>query len=292
MGGPARLLLDCEREHQALAAIEAVEAEVKRLEAKYSRYLEDSLTCAINRAAGSGRPVPLDAETAGLLHHADTLWRESGGAFDLTSGVLRRAWDFRSPRLPAKEEVEPLLSLVGWERVIREESSISLPTRGMELDFGGLVKEYAVDCATALLREHGINQALVDLAGDIAVSGPRGDETPWPVAVRSPVAGAGPIATVGLVSGALASSGNYERCIEIDGERYGHILDPRSGQPVRGLCAVSLTAPQCLVAGSAATMAMLMPQGEALEWLADLGLPWLAVDGLNRVHGSLLPAAG
>lgn len=286
MGGPARLLLDCPEQAIALAAIDAAEAELKRLEAKYSRYLSDSLITAINNAAG-GDVVPVDEETAGLLNHADTLWRESDGAFDITAGVLRRAWDFSSGRLPTAAQLESLLKLVGWGQVTWDKRSISLPAPGMELDLGGYVKEYAADCVVGLLHQQGLEHALVDLAGDIAVTGPRGDGSPWPVAIRSPDKGSAAIAAVELSSGALASSGDYERCIEIEGERYGHILDSRTGWPVKGLAAVSITAAQCLVAGSAATLALLRQQSEALDWLGELGLPWLAVDQKMAVYGGL-----
>jgi len=137
----------------------------------------------------------------------------------------------------------------------------------MQLDFGGCVKEYGADAAAAALQQAGISHGLVDLAGDMAAVGGQADGRPWQVGIRSPVEQGRAVAGVRLVTGGLASSGDYERCIEFGGRRYGHILDPRRGWPVEGLAAVSVTAPQCLVAGSSATMAMLMPQEEALAWL-------------------------
>jgi thiamine biosynthesis lipoprotein len=110
----------------------------------------------------------------------------------------------------------------------------------------------------------------------------------WPVGIRHPAARETAIARVLLPQGGLASSGDYERCLEIDGKRYGHILHPRTGWPVGGLVAVSVLAPQCLVAGSSATVAMLKPTGEALNWLGQLGLPWLAIDAQLNCHGSLV----
>ena len=243
MGGPCRVRIECPQdtqgapeiqEPQARAALAAVEAEVARLERRYSRYREDSLVSEINRAAGSGRPVAIDPETAGLLNYADTLWRESGGLFDLTSGVLRRAWDFRTGRPPEQEQLDRLLPLVDWQSVTWDESQVALPRAGMELDFGGCVKEYACDSAAAVLRRHGIRHALVDLAGDMAAVGPRADGTLWRVGIRRPGERDSAIATIELGAGGLASSGDYERCLEIDGIRYGHILNPHTGWPQRG----------------------------------------------------------
>lgn len=288
MGGPCRLRLEMDAGADAAAAIEAAVTEVARLERKFSRYREDSLTSQINAAAGSGRPTAIDSETVAILNYVDTAWHESGGLFDISSGILRRAWDFKSGRCPTQAELDQLLPLIGWQYVQRDDSSVYLPRQGMELDFGGCVKEYAVDSAAAKLRGMGVSAALVDLAGDmVATAVPQGKRG-WPVGIRHPVDRSGAIASVALPQGALASSGDYERCIEIDGVRYGHILDPTTGWPVRGLVAVSVLAGQCLVAGSAATIAMVKPAAEGLAWLERLGLPWLAVDADLNCHGTLL----
>ena len=287
MGGLCRFRLDCPAGDDALQAIQRAEAEVRRLEAKFSRYLPDSLTSRINGAAGSA-PVAIDDETVRLLGFAQTLWQQSDGLFDLTSGILRRAWDFKSGQLPRQAEIDRLLPLIGWDRVAWDETSISLPRAGMEIDFGGCVKEYASDSAAAVLAGHGIERGLVDLSGDIAVVGPGSERQPWPIGVRHPATGASrAVATVCLARGGLASSGDYERCIRIDGQRYGHILSPVSGWPVQGLVAVSVIAEQCLVAGGSATIAMLQPEEEALAWLERLGLPWLAVDSRLHCHGDI-----
>ncbi len=286
MGGPCRLRLDCEEEPLALAAIAAAEAELRRLEHKYSRYRQDSLVSRINAAAG-GSPVAIDAETAGLLGYADTLWRESGGRFDPTSGVLGRAWDFHSGRLPAQADIDALLPLVGWDRVEWDGAAVRLPAAGMELDFGGFVKEYAADSAAAVLTRQGIRRGLVELAGDIAVVARGEDIGGWEVGIRHPERPGEAVARIHLAQGGLASSGDYERCLVIDGRRYGHILDPFTGWPVGGLVAVSVVAAQCLVAGGSATIAMLQPPEEALCWLAALGLPWFAVDAALVCHGEL-----
>ena len=287
MGGPCRLRLDCEGDGQAQAVFNMAEQEVERLEARYSRFRENSLVSRINRAAGGGESVPIDSETHGLLNYCDTLYRESEGLFDITSGCLRQAWDFRSGKLPGQDQLTELLSLVGWATVEWDESCIRLPREGMEIDFGGCVKEYAADSVANMLQQQGITHALVDFAGDIVTLGEQEDGYPWQVGIRHPRERANAVAQVPLRDLALASSGDYERCIELEGQRYSHILDPRTGWPAQGLVAVSVIADQCLVAGSTATIAMLKPRDIALEWLDSLGLPWLAVDDELGCHGTI-----
>jgi thiamine biosynthesis lipoprotein ApbE len=130
------------------------------------------------------------------------------------------------------EEIEALLALVGWSQVRWERPWVSLPRTGMELDFGGFVKEYAADAAAQVCREHRIEHGLVELGGDIRVIGPHPDGTPWRVGVRHPRDPSRPLAAVDLLSGAIASSGDYERFMIVDGRRYAHILDARTGWPV------------------------------------------------------------
>jgi len=257
------------------AAAEAI-AEVARIEAKYSRYRPGSLVSRINAGAGAAA-VEIDEETRGLLAYADACFLQSGGLFDATSGVLRRAWRFDQPRVPVDAEIAPLLRLVGWGRVELGPTSVRLPERGMELDFGGFGKEYAVDRAARVLREAGVDSALVNLAGDLMVLGPQPDGTPWRVGIRHPRREGALIATLPVASGALATSGDYERFIEVDGVRHCHVLDPRTGRSARGFQSVTVHAASCLVAGSASTIAMLKGRDGGLAWLRQLGLPHFCV---------------
>jgi len=289
MGSPCEIRLHGASREAAWEVAAAAIAEVGRLERKYSRYLEASLATRINRSAGDAAGVVVDEETATLLDYAATAHRESDGLFDVTSGVLRRAWNFRSGRVPERVEIDALLPLVGWQRVRWERPRIVLPIAGMELDFGGYVKEYAADRAAALCRTRGAAHGLVDLGGDLAVVGPHPDGSPWRVGIRHPREESAALASVSLAAGALASSGDYERCLVVDGRRYAHVLDPRTGWPVAGLAAVSVAAELCLVAGTASTVAMLKgARGGA--WLDRLGLPNVRMDARGRVGGSLAPA--
>jgi thiamine biosynthesis lipoprotein len=274
-----------EEEVAARAAGEAI-AEVLRIEAKYSRYRPDSVVSRINAAAGSA--IEIDAETRGLLAYADACFLQSAGLFDATSGVLRRAWRFDQRRVPDDAEIAPLLRLVGWGRVDLGEASVRLPEGGMELDFGGFGKEYAVDRAAAVLREAGVESALVNLAGDLTILGPQPDGSAWRVGIRHPRRDGELIATLPVSSGALATSGDYERFIEVNGVRHCHVLDPRTGRSARGFQSVTVHAPSCLVAGSASTIAMLKGRDGGLTWLRDLGLPHFCV----LDDGSIVDAFG
>lgn len=287
MGSPCALHLYARSAGAAEALAQRCRDEIDRLERRYSRYRNDSLTAEINASAGDARGVRVDEETASLLDYAQTAHRESGGLFDITSGVLRRAWDFRSGRLPAPEEVEALLELVGWQRVRWEPPRLVLPRAGMQIDFGGYVKEYAADRVAELCRRHGARHGLVDLGGDLSIVGPHPDGRPWRVGIRDPRDGARALRALGVYAGGVATSGDYERGMVVDGVRYGHLLDPRSGWPVDGLAGVTVLASHCLIAGTTSTIAMLSGVGGACAWLEAVGLPSLCVDREGRVRERL-----
>lgn len=283
MGGPCKICIYAESEKKALENVKLAKSEVFRLEKNYSRYRTDSILSKINSSAGSGKAVSLDDETLKLLNFADTVHQQSEGLFDITSGVLRSAWDFKQAKLPQQKKIDKLLPLIGWQKVKLKNNSIELPIKGMELDFGGYVKEYAADSAIAILKQQGVQHALVDLAGDICVTGLQANNKPWSIGIRNPNLPNQALAVIGLESGALASSGNYERYIELNNKRYCHILNPLTGWPVSGLASVSIKAEQCMIAGVLTTIAMLKEPAEAKLWLESVGCTYLAIDQSNQI---------
>lgn len=259
MGSPCAVHLYLNSSEPKALVVDQVIAEVVRLERKYSRYRDDSIASAINRTANDGEPIQVDEETSLLLDYANTLFSESDGLFDITSGVLRRAWNFKCNVIPEQRQLDALLPLVGWNNVEWQQSCLRFSVPGMELDFGGYVKEYAADCAAAVAHRLGVRHPRL------------------PEAV---------LAEVSVLQGAVASSGDYERAIVHNGKRYGHILDPRTGWPVSGLVAVTVLADHCLLAGTACTLAML--NGEhGPAWLDQLGVKWLAMNQKGEVLGNL-----
>ena len=244
------------------------------------------MTTAINRAAGV-EPTCVDEETASLLKYAAACYEQSNGAFDITSGVFRRVWHAGRQTLPSHGEIDACLTKVGWDKVQHSEGKVYLSVPGMELDFGGVVKEYAADAAAVLARQRGIRHGLINLGGDICIVGPQASDEPWPIGIVHPLKTNSPIATVWLLEGALATSGGYERFMEIEGRRYSHLIDPRTGWPIDGLLSVSVVAAQAVVAGSIASVALLQQQGNGLEWLERCDTPYLAVDSELFCHGNL-----
>jgi thiamine biosynthesis lipoprotein len=261
-------------------------ADVLRIEAKFTRYRDDSVTAAINAGAG-GKAVAIDAETAALLRYADRCHALSAGRFDLTSGVLRRAWDFtRRPALvPTDDEIDAARELVGWDRVEWDDHSVRLPLRGMELDFGGIGKEYAADRAAAICSDHGIVHGLVNLGGDVRVIGAQPDGAPWRVGIRHPRRSDAVIGSVELRDGAVATSGDYQRYFEVNGRRYCHLLDARTGRPIDHWQSATVVAPLAILAGSYATIAMLCAS-DAGPFLERQRTSYLLVAADGSVTGS------
>lgn len=256
MASPCEVLLDHDDLAAAAVQVEAAAAEAWRIERKFSRYRQDNIVHAINSAGGA--PVTVDEETARLIDFAVTLHTLSGGRFDITSGVLRRAWRFDgSDRVPAQADIDALLPLVGWHRVRWEKPVLTLPA-GMEIDFGGIGKEYAVDRVFTLLAGMTPAAVLVNFGGDLRARGPRRDGSAWQVGIETPGREQQAAETLALVNGGLATSGDARRFLLKDGVRYGHILDPKTGWPVQGgPRSATLLAADCVQAGMFATLTLL-----------------------------------
>ncbi|MGZ3375660.1 MAG: FAD:protein FMN transferase [Phenylobacterium sp.] len=256
MASPCEVHVETASEELARDVGLAVEAEARRIEAKFSRYRSDSVIGRINGSGGA--PVRVDDETAALLDYAGQCHALSDGRFDVTSGVLRQAWRFDgSDRVPSAEAVEAVHSRVGWTKVRWRRPEIQLPA-GMEIDFGGLGKEYAVDTALAKALQRTHFPVLVNFGGDLRVSGPLASGDRWRIALENPDQAGATDGVLTLASGALATSGDARRFLLKDGVRYSHILDPTTGWPVADPPrSVTVAAPTCLEAGLYSTLAML-----------------------------------
>jgi thiamine biosynthesis lipoprotein len=255
MAGPCELLLHTADRNFGLELGRGAAAEAWRIEAKYSRYRPDSVISRIHDQRGAA--VRLDEESAALIDFAAQCFELSDGLFDITSGVLRRAWKFDgSDRLPDVNAVQSLLPLVGFDKLTWCAPFLTLPV-GMELDLGGIGKEYAVDRAYDLLVSRCPVPFLVNFGGDLRASRPL-PQGPWQVGIERPGADASAAMILEVEYGALATSGDSHRFLFKDGVRYGHVLDPRTGWPVQGAPrSVTVAASSCTEAGLLSTVAML-----------------------------------
>lgn len=294
MASPCCIQLDGQDEQAMTRAAEEAVAEVRRIEHKFSRYRDDSILARIHQAAGQGWTA-VDAETDALLDFSHQLWGQSDGLFDVTSGVLRQAWDFKAGQLPDAHYLHALLERVGWPRVQRRAGEVRLQA-GMELDFGGFGKEYAADRAAAVLHRHGMAHALVNLGGDLHALGPRGlpalEGQAWQIDIqhpRPPEHGVPPPwLRIPLTRGGLATSGDYERFLIHDGQRYCHVLNPQTGWPVGHWQSVSVVAANTTTAGVLSTVAMLK-EASATDWLTTQHAAYAAVNQQEEMFRVGLP---
>jgi len=269
MASPCEILLEVKNKAEARQLVELAAKEAIRIEHKFSRYRTDNIIYRINHA--NGEPLEVDTETASLLDYAQQCYALSEGMFDITSGVLREVWQFDgSANVPAAEAISALLSRVGWDKISWQSPTITLP-RGMEIDLGGIGKEYAVDRTAQLLQQHTAASLLINYGGDLVVTGARRNGGGWLVgvedpqhAVSSPTSKPTTETQYELLRGGIATSGDARRYLLKDGVRYSHILDPRTGWPVRDAPhSVTVVAGTCTEAGILSTLAML--HGAAAE---------------------------
>ena len=259
MASPCEVLLETRDLGLARAAGRAAADEAWRIEAKFSRYRRDSVVTAINGSGGT--PVAVDTETGALLDFARHCYQLSDGRFDVTSGVLRRCWRFDgSDRLPTAAAIAAVRPFIGFDKITWDAPFVTVPT-GMELDFGGIGKEYAVDRVLAAVTAISSGAVLVNFGGDLAASRPPVDG-PWRVGIERPGTDREAVLLLELEQGALATSGDTHRFLVRDGVRYGHIMDVRTGWPVVDAPrSVTVAAGTCIEAGMLATFAMLNGAG-------------------------------
>lgn len=258
MASPCEILIESGDRETAERLTRIAAAEAWRIEDKFSRYRAGNVVDRIN--ASDGEAIEVDDETAALLDFADTLYSLSNGRFDITSGALRGVWTFDGgDRLPDPQAVQAILRRVGWDKVSWQRPVFALQP-GMQIDLGGIGKEYAVDRVTVTLREAATCSALVNFGGDLAVTRAPRERRAWRVGIE-PVSAADKRrneAVLEIATGALATSGDSRRFLLKDGVRYSHILDPRSGWPVEGAPrSVTVAADTCTQAGMLSTLAML-----------------------------------
>jgi thiamine biosynthesis lipoprotein len=271
-------------------------AEFKRAEDVLTDWRPSPLT-QLNEAAGSG-PQQVTPELLDIVERALELGELTGGAFDVTFAAVGRLWDFkqRPPVVPAPEAIRQALELVGYRKVKldRAAGTIDLP-RGMRIGLGGIAQGWAVDRAMGIILRSGIRDAIVNCSGDVKALGKK-DGRPWQIAIKHPRDKDRAIALIPISNACLVTSGDYERCFELDGVRYHHIIDCRTGYPSRGCMSATVVGPVATDCDALATALCVLSPEEGLSLVERLPrVECVLVDMDGEVHvssGLKAPATG
>ncbi|RPA62891.1 FAD:protein FMN transferase [Shewanella frigidimarina] len=269
MASPCELLMAIDDEHTARQMLTIAYDEAKRIEHKFSRFIEGNVVWQLNHAQGKATSV--DAETAHLLQFAQQCFQLSESAFDISACPLMALWRFDgNHRVPLQTDIDAALLKVGFDRIALTDKTVCMPA-DMSVDFGGIGKEYAVDRTAQILANRWPNQSvLINFGGDIACPITKSDG--WQVGIENPNKLDNAAALLTIRQGALATSGTTRRYIEVDGKRYGHIINPQTGYPVeQAPLSVTVLAPNCVMAGMLATMSMLKG-ADAEDFLQQQGV--------------------
>lgn len=278
MGTEVRLVLYAPDSARASEAAEAAFARLDTLNTRLSDYRAESELNRLSATAGTGRWVPVSEELWTVLAEARRLAEATGGAFDPTVGPLTRWWRWarRRNQLPPAEALAEALEAVGYRHVRLDSAKrrVRLDRPGMRLDLGGIAKGYAADEALAVLAAHGFERALVDAGGDVAVGAPPPDAAGWRLAVARPdTAGQRSQETHILTGTGIATSGDAYRYVEVDGRRYSHLLDPRTGLGLTHRREVTVVAPSAMLADALASAFSVL----AVEDVLALATSWPGV---------------
>jgi thiamine biosynthesis lipoprotein len=299
MGSVLEITLADSKPHRDCDALEAAFAEASRIERLLSAFRPESELSRINRDAPRG-PVKADPELLWLIGEALRYSRASDGAVDVTVAPLMRLWRFRDDRNggmplapPSHEEIRSLLARVGSEHVTvdSDAGTVAYDAPGVELEFGGMGKGYAVDAVVRVLRAHGISSALVTFGSTTYAIGRPPGQRAWRIGIRHPRDAARVLAAVRLVDRAIATSGDYEQWIRIAGLRYGHILDPRSGRPAAGASSASVVALTALEADAFSTAAFVLGPQQGAAMLDRQGFEGMMVSD-DRGRLATIPTEG
>ncbi|NOY40017.1 MAG: FAD:protein FMN transferase [Nitrospirae bacterium] len=274
-------------ERKAEDAMDKAFAEIKRLGKLINFFSPDSEISAINRNAGIS-PVAVSPDTYTLLERATEISTETGGAFDMTVGVVVNLYDFHNKTRPSDALIREKLPLVNFRDLMlnQDKQTAFLRRKGMTVDAGGIAKGYAADRAIEVLKSAGIKAALVAVAGDIRAYGLKPGGTPWRVGIRDP-RGKGMddiIATLELRDMAISTSGDYERFFIENGKRYHHLIDPKTGYPAGGVMGVTIVGPLGVYTDSLATALFISGIDKGLKIAGTLGYDALMIDKTGKLH--------
>jgi thiamine biosynthesis lipoprotein len=269
---------------------EAIE-EIRRIEKLFTTFNESSQTNLINQNAGIA-PVKVDREVFDLVKRSKRISGITQGAFDITYGSIdKRLWNFDKTMtsLPGPQIAKRLVRLINYRNMLLDENNctVFLKEKGMRIGFGGIGKGYAAEKAKSLLQQKGIKSGIVNAAGDLTAWGYQPNGKPWTIGIADPNTSKHAFSYLDITNTSVATSGNYEKFIMIDGKKYSHTIDPKTGLPVRGIKSVTIICPNAEIADAMATPVMIMGIKTGLNMINQVkGLACIIIDDDDMIHTS------
>jgi len=265
--------------------------EIRRIERLLTTFDESSQTNLVNKNAGLV-PVKVDKEVFDLIQRSKRISEITQGAFDISYGSIdRRLWNFdpTMTSLPDRQAAKKLVRLINYRNIILDEkkSTVFLKEQGMRIGFGGIGKGYAAEMAKILLQRKGIESGIVNAAGDLTAWGYQPDGSPWTIGVADPNASRHAFSYLQITNTSVATSGNYEKYVMINGKKYSHTIDPKTGLPVTGIKSVTIICPNAEIADAMATPVMIMGIRVGLDLINQVkGIECIIVDDHDTIHTS------
>ena len=265
--------------------------EVRRIEKLFTTYDDSSQANQVNQNAGI-RPVKVDREVLDLINRSKKISALTQGAFDISYGSIdKRLWNFDSTMtsLPDQETARRAVRLINYRNIItdNEKCTVFLKEKGMRIGFGGIGKGYAAEKAKRLLQEKGVKSGIVNAAGDLSAWGNQPNGKPWTIGIAAPDSQRLPFSYLNITDTSVATSGNYEKFVVINGKRYSHTIDPRTGLPVAGIKSVTVICPNAEIADAIATPIMIMGTRVGLDMVNQMkGIECILIDDQDRIHAS------
>jgi thiamine biosynthesis lipoprotein len=291
MGNRFELSVLSDNASWAEECIDAAILEIRRIEKLLTTFSDDSQTNEINRNAGI-KPVKVDKEVFDLVDRSLKISELTQGAFDITYGSIDKSlWNFDTnmTALPDIETARNSVRLINYRNIVldAQNRTIFLKEAGIRIGFGGIGKGYAADKAKHLMQMKGVKSGIVNAAGDLITWGTQPDGKPWTIAIANPDQSTIPFSTLNISNMAIATSGNYEKYVVIDGKKYSHTIDPLSGLPVSGIKSVSIICPSAELADAMATPVMVMGVKVGLNLINQLKqIACIIIDDHNKIHCS------
>lgn len=279
---------DASYAHQCIE--DAVE-EISRIEKLLTTFNENSQANLINRHAGIA-PVQVDKEVFELIKRSKKISSLTQGAFDITYGSIdKKLWNFDNTMtsLPDAQTAKQMVRLINYRNVLLDENNctVFLQEPGMRIGFGGIGKGYAAEMAKQVLQKRGIESGIVNASGDLTAWGYQPNGKPWTIGIADPNAARNAFSYLDITNTSIATSGNYEKFVMIDGKKYSHTIDPKTGLPVRGIKSVTIICPNAEIADAMATPVMIMGTQVGLDMINQIsGLACIIVDDNDVVHTS------